>query len=781
VALTLAATLIVGGGKRAKELRVCLESLVTQVPLDQLIIVHTGSRDHADRVVEEFRDRGPEVTLIQQQWDDDFARARNAALERVKTDWWFWIDSDDVLEGGENLRPMLEALDEDYDGVWLPYFYSFDEHGNCTVLHDRERVFRSSVGWKWRDALHESCGPSRPARWHWSTDVKFIHMRPPTSQGDRNLRILYKMLEENPDNIRTWMYLGNQFYSQGEWQTAAEWYLKFYQSKKPSGMLHDRWSSMVYCARALRRAERVQEAIKSDNSAMFQVPKWADSYLGMGENMMLLEHYEEAVHWFNLALQMEPPDRITFINQLDYTYRPYYLLSYCYMVLEDYEKAIPAIDQALSVRPDQDLQDRRQDAEYLLNLQKRAASLEQVVPEMPLDAVLELGQNGFKEEMRFKNVRDVVAPRLLQKVERGTQPKAVIFCGPTLEDWGPESPSTTGIGGSETAVIEIARRLQSEGYQAVVYSQCGEQEGLHDGVLYTSYERFRPEAISAELLISWRGPQVALDRTPKIQEKWYWIHDMNMGDRFTEKHARGFDKIFGVSQFHQDYLKLVYPFLREMDVGYLYNGIDLGRFAGASDTKKKRFRSVYSSSPDRGLLTLLRLWKHVLAMESKAELHIFYGWQSFDKAILSGAVHLLALKDEVERLLNQPGIFWRGRLPQDELAKEFAASEIWAFPSDFLETGCITAMEAMASGLIPVTSYAGAIPEVVGHAGMLTTGDATSPVYQRVWLEAMEVALHDNDSRISLRERAFNRANRWTWDKAYAECWLPLLKQTVTT
>jgi hypothetical protein len=50
-----------------------------------------------------------------------------------------------------------------------------------------------------------------------------------------------------------------------------------------------------------------------------------------------------------------------------------------------------------------------------------------------------------------------------------------------------------------------------------------------------------------------------------------------------------------------------------------------------------------------------------------------------------------------------------------------------------------------------------------------------------VWLEAMEVALHDNDSRISLRERAFNRANRWTWDKAYAECWLPLLKQTVTT
>jgi glycosyltransferase involved in cell wall biosynthesis/tetratricopeptide (TPR) repeat protein len=326
------------------------------------------------------------------------------------------------------------------------------------------------------------------------------------------------------------------------------------------------------------------------------------------------------------------------------------------------------------------------------------------------------------------------------------RPPVTIFCGAGFEKWSPEQVDRDGLGGSETAVVHVARHLAAQNTRVIVFA---EHEGIVDGVRYRSHKKWRPD-ITTWLLIGWRHPEM-FDAPTAANHNWVWLHDVDAGDRITEQTMERVDTILVVSQWHKKHVHDRYPFLKDEQVVVVYNGIDPARFEGL-DEERILTRVAYASSPDRGLEQALGYWPRIREIEPEATLEIFYGWDNFD---LMGGPQ--SFKRKIRLLSQQNGVVWRGRLGQKQLAQELAkCSAMWyPGPHPFEETFGITFVEAQAAGCIPVTRDNGALSEV-NQYGFVVKNDAAPETWTNTLLEAMRASKHQ-------RQQAMKWARTVTW------------------
>ncbi len=123
----------------------------------------------------------------------------------------------------------------------------------------------------------------------------------------------------------------------------------------------------------------------------------------------------------------------------------------------------------------------------------------------------------------------------------------------------------------------------------------------------------------------------------------------------------------------------------------------------------------------------------------------------------------------VLQLSRQPGVVWRDRVNQIDLAKEMQAAQVLAYSSNFLETNCITAAEAMAGGAVVLSTLAGAIPETVQDAGILIQGHPMSEAYQKVFVKDCVALMTKPDEAEAWRKKGYERARALTWDSVATE------------
>lgn len=356
------------------------------------------------------------------------------------------------------------------------------------------------------------------------------------------------------------------------------------------------------------------------------------------------------------------------------------------------------------------------------------------------------------------------------KAQEQLKMPVVFYVGPQVEAWTPEQVNEEGIGGSETAVVEMAKQFRKAGHAVFVY---GMVDGIWDGVFYRHYRHFTPEGPAAGagalLFVSSRVPEV-FDAKVNAAVKWLWCHDNNYSNRLTPERAEEINTILVLSEWQKRVFETDYPFAADKLV-VTGNGINPERFADADAAEfREPHRFVWSSSFDRGLERVLGMWPEIRDKWADAELYVYYGFETADAIYGTRNQAYNEFRDRLVEALQQDGVKYVGRISQDKMATEFARAGFWLYPTTFNETYCITALEVQACGVIPVVSAAGALPErVAPEIEVLVDAD------DEAYLEALSGY---NEGTGELRAALRKHALSFTWEKIHKQ-WKGLIDKGV--
>lgn len=334
------------------------------------------------------------------------------------------------------------------------------------------------------------------------------------------------------------------------------------------------------------------------------------------------------------------------------------------------------------------------------------------------------------------------------------KPELAIYCGPGWEKWHPSDIVTKGLGGSETAAIRLAEAL-ADRFTVTVYGECDYCAWRQS--MFKPHHTFDPTDRRAVVVAS-RAPWLA-DRHINAEHVALWMHDTNYPD-MTSGRMEKFDSILALSEWHKHFLttggaciasgpggnaQVQFDPLDAERVRVFGNAIEPSYFDGPDAPERKPI-ALYSSSPDRGLDVLLRLWPRVRDVIPDAELHFCYS-SVYDKVAESNPV-VAKFRDEIRSLEQQPGVRNLGSLDQKTLAATMQAASVWCAPSwhspssqPFYETYCIGAHEAAAAGCCLVVSGWGALVErvedAVNSVVIPPPDDGTLGIREDEWVRAI--------------------------------------------
>jgi glycosyltransferase involved in cell wall biosynthesis len=771
----------------------CLKSIRPHV--DEIVCVDTGSIDDSPQIAKRYADKfavfldcnEPATELI-----SDFAMARNYAKDLASYPAHWWNDADDLVIGAEHLRSLAESMPE-HGLMLVAYDYMRDGAGNVTCVHWRESLVKPRDKWKWSIPVHEVLLPQAiPAPEAQTTNlVRRVHRKELSKRApdpERNLRILKKYVGQvGEGDVRAWYYLGVEYSMRGDIGNALR-VLKRYVEL--TGWSDEKCLALLEIARIYQRTGDLSVAIEWAQRAML-TKSWPEPYWTITECFYSLAaagvddvyNARRAMHFAELGLSMPATETVLFVNPMK-RFETLALLHQLYARFGMIERALEACHAALKGFPDDQ------------SLKIRALQYERdISAQLQTVGAFDPGQWGTVQQLVSTALGIApTAPALpAATVAPAAQPVGegcldlVFFLGPGYEPWNPVTMAQTGMGGSETMAWELAKRLRAIGHRVRMFSHCTpEHEGVFEGVEYLDSSRYG--GIECDVLISSRRADREVADAAKARLRLLYVHDVHVGAALTPAAALRWDRILCLSEWHKAYMLAVYAegvpaliaALRPEQIRVTRNGIAVERFSAQPERNPRRI--VYSSSPDRGLKTLLEMWPAILAQEPEAELQIAYGWGNWEKSVEIGMrvdiPHMspTALRQIKHMVRSLPRVTALGRIDQGKLAELMLSSGVWAYPTWYSETSCITAMEAQAAGLYCVTVPVGALPETVGSNGALVPGNwETEPTDsdRAAFVAAVVDALRGNVSREEIAAVARERFSLDTlavdWDAMIRE------------
>jgi len=356
--------------------------------------------------------------------------------------------------------------------------------------------------------------------------------------------------------------------------------------------------------------------------------------------------------------------------------------------------------------------------------------------------------------------------------------RVIIYTGPAFERWN-KTKVMSGMAGSETWATELASALSTKGFHVTVYNDLDiEDIGYSiiekDGEVYRHYSKLNEDIQYSHIdyFISSRSCDIYSNNIHCLN-KYVMIHDIWLSqDANYDTKSWQVKKFAVLSDWHKEFVLSHHKSIPNNKIMLTANGKNLNEYKNVDKIEKKN-RIFYSSSLDRGLLILLRMFPQIRKAIPDLELVIAYGLFNWEQAIKArgNLQHELDHINEIKELMKQPGVNYVGRLSKVDLANIQMTCKAWLYPTWFWETFCITAVDAGLSKCAIVCSNLAGLKTTIGDAGVLIDGDSNSKEYQDRFIQESIKVLSDDKYSEELANKAYNKVIEYSWDKI-ADDWI---------
>ena len=695
--------------------------------IDQWTILDTGSTDDTVAVIKKVLS-GKRGKLYEEPFIN-FRDSRNKLLELAGQDCKYTLMLDDTYVVKGDLRNFLNEVRGDQWGDSFTLYIKSDD-----VEYGSNRILRSDRNLRYLYKIHEVVQDKNnlnvvvPIQKSHIFDGRFEYMEERTMTRKKlDLKLLFEELEEDPNNSRTHYYLAQTYNLLKEHEKAYHYFLE--RANHPNqGFIQEKIDAVFEAARI---ANFQLKKPWSECEALYQRAYELDKSRPDAIYFLGIHHYMEgdrarAYEYFKLGFEIGYPLHCQYSLKptLSYHFLPKFLTQLCY--------------------------------EYGNNtLGEKCARLflDNNPPTADTYPVIESWYKIFvcMNKMYDQNKEKV---NVLPSFEDNVKPLLCFVADGGFNKWSGSTLLTKGVGGSETYIIEMARHIQAQGYfQVIVFCNCEESEDF-EGVQYlhlSLYFDFIRMKYVHTCIISRFSEYYPATTLGNVDNIYMVAHDLTLSGLVIPLHKK-LIKIFCLTEWHVSYFEQQFPILKDYLVPFYY-GInplfasinseprqieDLSEnlkmeISEVEEAPKKQKNSfIYSSFPNRGLLQLLQMWPRILGKFPDASLHIY---ADINGQWVNGVEPQMMqqIRDLLSTLLKgnpNNNIHLYGWVKKSVLADAWKKADYWFYPCTFMETFCLTALEAALTKTTVICNDLAALQNTVADRGLVIPGNAREQEWQ---------------------------------------------------
>jgi len=283
----------------------CLQSV--KEAADEIVVVDTGS---SDSTVEIARSFGAKVVEI--QWQNDFAQARNVSLRQATCQWILWLDADDVVPQ-ESICDLKELKKRSPECVFAMLIRN-QRPCNTGTEFMQARMFPNRADIYFERSIHEQMMPSalRLGMKLQNTSVVIEHhgYADPVilkQKAARNVKMLLKEYESLGNDPVMLLEIADSFFLMEDYESALIWYNTLLGVPKCKETV-PAFVSQAYCGlgNIHLKKEEFQKAAELFSDALKLTPWRLDVYYNRAVALEMVDDKEGAIQCLKSVIDMQP-------------------------------------------------------------------------------------------------------------------------------------------------------------------------------------------------------------------------------------------------------------------------------------------------------------------------------------------------------------------------------------------------------------------------------------------------------------------------------------------